>query len=34
MWAIIGKPTMKSMLISSHFHAGILSGCSDHSGFM
>jgi hypothetical protein len=29
----MGKPTMKSMLISSHFHSGILSGCKSPPGF-
>jgi hypothetical protein len=32
--AVMGKPTMKSMLISSHFYSGILSGCNSPLGFM
>jgi hypothetical protein len=32
--AVIGKPTMKSMLISSHFHSIVLSYCISPLGFM
>jgi hypothetical protein len=28
LWAVKGRPSMKSILISSHFHFGMLSGCS------
>jgi hypothetical protein len=34
LWAITGKPTMKSMLISSHFHSGILSGSNSPTYFI
>jgi hypothetical protein len=29
----MGKPIMKSMLISSHFYSGILSGCNSPPGY-
>jgi hypothetical protein len=32
--AVMGKPTMKSMLISSHFLSGILNDCNSPPGFM
>jgi hypothetical protein len=32
--AVSGKPTMKSILMSSHFHAGILNGCNNPTGLI
>jgi hypothetical protein len=32
--AVGGKPTMKSMLISSHFQSGILRGYNNPLGFI
>jgi hypothetical protein len=32
--AVKGKPTIKSVLMSSHFHYGILSGCNNPPGFI
>jgi hypothetical protein len=32
--AVNGKPTMKPMLISSHFYSRILSGCNSPLGFI
>jgi hypothetical protein len=34
LWAVSDKPTMKSMLMSSHFQSGILRGCNNPLGFM
>jgi hypothetical protein len=32
--AVNGKPTIKSMLILSHFYSGMLSSCNSPLGFM
>jgi hypothetical protein len=34
LWVIKGRPTMKSMLISSYFDSGMLSGYSSPPGFI
>jgi hypothetical protein len=34
LWVVMGKPTMKSMLILSHFHSRILGGCNSPPGFI
>jgi hypothetical protein len=34
LWDVIDKPTIKTMLISSHFYSGILSGCNSSLGFI
>jgi hypothetical protein len=31
---VSGKPTRKSILMSSHFHLGMLSGCNNPTCFM
>jgi hypothetical protein len=29
LWPVRGRPTMKSILMSSHFQVGILRGCNN-----